>query len=78
MKKKLVNNGEWQSVKKTQIENAKTKSKELNAILVYDYLYGRRILSVKYVDVLEKSIVDEIGTNQAVFFELSKTDILSN
>ncbi len=71
MKEFINKKGIFQSVQNHQVEEAKVKSKKLNALLFDDYYKGKKILSVTYAECLPEEAEKALGTKQAVFFETS-------
>lgn len=70
MSKEFINKkGVFQSVEDHQVEEAKVKAKELNAVLFDDFYKGRRILSVTYTEHLSDEIQNALGTKQAIFLK---------
>ena len=70
MNKEFINKkGIFQSVQDHQLEEAKVKAKELNAVLFDDFYKGKKILSVRYTEHLSDEIKNALGTKQAIFFK---------
>ena len=71
MKEYLNSLGLFQSVQPSQIEEAKEKAEELNALMFNDSYQGRNIIGVVFCKAPEH-IEKEIGTEWCVLFVLDQ------